>query len=90
MNNKDFAAALSARLELEPTEMRRLTDLVGTVFAETLESGDVMTIPNFGNFEVKKKLERVVMNPSTRQRMMVPPKLVLNFKPGQAMKERYK
>jgi DNA-binding protein HU-beta/integration host factor subunit alpha len=47
-------------------------------------------IPAFGTFEVKKKLERIMVNPSTGQRMLVPPKLVLTFKPNGTWKERIK
>ena len=45
---------------------------------------------NFGNFEVKKKLERVMMNPATGQHMLVPPKLVLSFKPNPTWKDQIK
>ena len=41
-------------------------------------------------FETKKKMERVIVNPSTGQRMLVPPKLVLNFKPNQTWKDKLK
>ena len=41
-------------------------------------------------FEVKKRLERIMVNPSTRQNIIVPPKLVLNFKPVAAIKEEMK
>jgi DNA-binding protein HU-beta/integration host factor subunit alpha len=47
-------------------------------------------VPTFGTFEVKKKMERVMVNPSTGQRMLVPPKLVLNFKPNANWKEQIK
>ncbi|MBF1080992.1 MAG: HU family DNA-binding protein, partial [Prevotellaceae bacterium] len=47
-------------------------------------------LSNFGTFEVKKRLERIVVNPSTQQRMLVPPKLVLSFKPVTAIKENLK
>ena len=47
-------------------------------------------LPNFGSFEVKKRLERIMVNPSTGQRMLVPPKLVLNFKPVASIKEKLK
>jgi DNA-binding protein HU-beta/integration host factor subunit alpha len=54
------------------------------------QEGDSVLIPTFGTFEVKKKLERVMVNPSTGLRMLVPPKLVLNFKPNISWKERVK
>jgi len=47
-------------------------------------------VPNFGTFEPKKKLERVIVNPASGQRMLVPPKLVLGFKPNQTWKDKLK
>ena len=56
----------------------------------SLQGGDVLSIPKFGTFEVKKRMERILINPGTKQRMLVPPKLVLNFKPIAAIKEKLK
>ena len=47
-------------------------------------------INSFGIFEVKKRLERVITNPGTGKKMLVPPKLVLNFKPTVTIKEQLK
>ena len=52
--------------------------------------GVALYLNNFGTFEVKKRMERVVVNPGTQQRMLVPPKLVLNFKPIASIKENLK
>lgn len=67
--------------------------MVRTIVAEMgahLEEGDSLQINNFGTFEVKKRLERIVVNPGTQQRMLVPPKLIINFKPVAAIKENLK
>jgi DNA-binding protein HU-beta/integration host factor subunit alpha len=48
--------------------------------------GDSVIINNFGTFEVKKKLERIIVNPATGQHMLVPPKLVLGFKQSDSWK----
>ena len=67
--------------------------MVRTIVAEMgshLEEGDSIQINNFGTFEVKKRLERIVVNPGTQQRMLVPPKLIINFKPVAAIKENLK
>ena len=75
MTNKDFIADLAQRSGYSPEDVQRMVnDVVAT----------------FGTFEVKKKLERVMVNHSTGQRMLVPPKLVLNFKPNVNWKERIK
>lgn len=38
-------------------------------------------------FDVKKKMERIMVNPATQQRMLVPPKLVLGFKAVPKLKD---
>ena len=57
---------------------------------EKFLEGESVTFSRFGTFEVKKRLERVIVNPSTQQRMLVPPKLVLTFKPIASIKEKLK
>lgn len=55
-----------------------------------LEDGNAISIQGFGTFEVKKKAERISVNPVTRQRMLVPPKLVLTYKPSASLKDKFK
>lgn len=55
-----------------------------------LSEEDALSIQGFGTFEVKKRMERVVVNPATRQKMLVPPKMILNFKPSSLLKGKIK
>ena len=57
---------------------------------QELQEGNVVTIQGFGTFEVKKKAERITVNPTTKQRMIVPPKLVLEYRPSGQLKEKFK
>ncbi len=57
---------------------------------EAFQEGNVVVINNFGTFEVKKRMERVMVSPTTKKKMLVPPKLVLGFKPSAAVKEKIK
>ena len=57
---------------------------------QELEEGNVIAIQGFGSFEVKKKAERISVNPTTKQRMLVPPKLVLTYKPSTLLKDKFK
>lgn len=57
---------------------------------QELQEGNVITIQGFGTFEVKKKAERITVNPTTKQRMLVPPKLVLAYRPSGQLKEKFK
>lgn len=90
MNNKEFIADLATRLDEKAKEAQRLASIFFTVFAESLEEGDSLSLQGFGTFEVKKKLERIVTNPTNKQRMLVPPKLALSFKPSNILKDKIK
>lgn len=90
MNNKEFIVELAQRAGYTQADTQKmvtdLIDFMGTRF----EQGDSLQVANFGTFEVKKRLERIVVNPGTQQRMLVPPKLVLGFKPVASIKEELK
>ena len=90
MNNKDFIATLATRTGRSVEETQRLVDTIVETMGDHFQEDDIVLVPNFGTFEVQKKLERIMVNPSTGQRMLVPPKLVLNFKPNVGWKERVK
>jgi DNA-binding protein HU-beta/integration host factor subunit alpha len=90
MNNKDFITELAEKTGYTAEEAQRMVDIVVETMADRFQEGDVVLIPNFGSFEIKRKMERIMVNPSTGQRMLVPPKLVLNFKPNSNWKERVK
>ena len=88
MNNKEFIAELSRRLGYTVKDTSSLMVALVAEMTEELEDENVIAIQNIGSFEVRKKQERVVVNPATLQRMSVPPKLVINFKPSTSFKER--
>lgn len=90
MNNKEFIAELAERTGYSVKDTQLLVNNVINAMGDAFQEGDSVLVPNFGTFEAKKKLERVIVNPSSGQRMLVPPKLVLNFKPNQTWKDKLK
>jgi len=90
MNNKDFITELANKTGYSVEDAQQMVDIVIETMGDHFLEDDSVLIPNFGTFEVKKKMERIMVNPSTGQRMLVPPKLVLNFKPNVGWKERVK
>lgn len=90
MNNKDFINALSIRLGITAKKSQSLTNGFVTDFAEKLDDNTAFAVQGFGIFEIKKKMERIVVNPATKKRKLIPPKLVLSFKPSAILKEKVK
>lgn len=73
--------------------MKDTSELISSLLSDMtqqLEEGNVIAVQGFGTFEVKKKAERISVNPTTKQRMLVPPKLVLNYKPSTLLKDKFK
>ncbi len=90
MNNKGFITELSRRTGFTQDDTQKMVGTVIDAMNDAFQRGDVVFLPKFGTFEVKKRLERIVINPGTKQRMLVPPKLVLGFKPIASIKEKLK
>lgn len=90
MNNKEFITDLASRTKLNSKEVASLVSAtVSAIIGELLEENSIL-VPGFGTFEVKKKLERVLVNPNTKQRMLIPPKMTVNFKPNTSLKLKVK
>lgn len=90
MNNKEFIAELSQRSGYSQEDTQKLMRTVVDAMGQSFEEGTPVFFQGFGTFEVKKRLERTVVSPTTGLRMLVPPKLVLNFRPVAAIKEKLK
>lgn len=86
MNHKEFISALAQRTNLTTRNTQSLVTSLLAELTARFEEGDTLQVTNFGAFEVKKKLERVITNPAGG-RMLVPPKLALVFKPSATLKE---
>ncbi|WP_288324801.1 HU family DNA-binding protein [uncultured Phocaeicola sp.] len=90
MNNKEFISELSRRFGYTNKDTTQLVSSVISAMTQQLQDGNTVAIQGFGTFEVKKKLERISINPATQQRMLIPPKLVLTYKPSAILKEKFK
>lgn len=89
MNNKEFIAELSRQTNQSIDAATKLVGDTLRILEEHFQQDDVVCISSFGNFEVKKKMERVSVNPTTGKRYLIPPKLVLAFKQSNVLKEMF-
>lgn len=90
MNNKEFISKLASNTKNTAKMTQQITDVLMKELGKTFEQGTPVSVSGFGTFEVKKKLERVIVHPSTGKKMLVPPKLVLNFRPTPIVKNNVK
>ena len=90
MNNKELTAVMAQRMGCASKEATEWMAAFGTVLSARLMDNDSISLAGLGQFEVRKKEERVAVNPTNGKRYLVPPKLVPVFKPGSTLKNRVK
>ena len=90
MNNKQFIAELAKRMGYTAQDTQKMMYQVIDAMADSFLEGNSVGVLNFGSFEVKKKMERIIVNPTTGQRMLVPPKLTLGSKISPVWKDKLK
>ena len=90
MNNKEFTSELAERLGYTIKDTSELMNSLLSSMTQELEEGNVIAVQGFGSFEVKKKAERISINPASKQRMLVPPKIVLSYRPSNTLKDKFK
>lgn len=90
MKNKELITELSKRLNLPPQDVAETLAVFASVVGSRLVDNDTVYLQGLGQFEVKKKMERISVNPSNGKRYLVPPKLVPVFKPGMTMRTKLK
>ena len=90
MNNKEFIAALSQKTGVAAADAQSLVRTAMNGIVDLLCEDNSVTVSGLGTFDVKKHMERVIVNPASGQKMLVPQKLVVNFKPRTSLKDKIK
>ena len=90
MTNQELIATLAKRLEWTQRQASEMLEATVSIINTNLEENNSINIQGFGLFETKKKGERISVNPVSKQRFLVPPKISLSFRPGQTIKETLK
>ncbi len=88
MDNKTLVDTLSKNLDISRDTVISLIDGLSAVVGECGAELDSISIPAFGTFEPRKRMERVAVHPASGKRLLVPPKIVLSFKPSPVLKQR--
>ena len=75
MKNKELVTELAARMGWTAQEVAETLSVLSSVVSSRLVDNDTIYLQGFGQFEVKKKAERISVNPSNGKRYLVPPNL---------------
>lgn len=88
MDNKKLVEMMAGNLGRSTEDVTKLLEAFADVLRARCGDMDSVMLPGFGTFEPKKRNERVINNPSTGKRMLVPPKVVVGFKVSKLLKSK--
>lgn len=88
MDRRTLTEILSRKLGMEKEETGALIDSLRNMIAVGARDMDSVSLPGFGTFEPKKRLERITTHPASGKRILIPPKIVMTFKPSAVLKQK--
>src|SRR6266481_6805418 len=90
VTKKEIVRQISERIGLTQLKTKEIVQLTFDAIVDTLLEDKRIELRNFGVFEVKQRKAGKARNPRTGEKVDVPPKNVVTFKPGKEMEERVK
>lgn len=88
MTKKEIVKDISEAIGLTQLKTKEIVQKTFDAIVKTLVEDGRIELRNFGVFEVKKRAARKARNPRTGDKVFVPEKFVVTFKPGKEMEEK--
>ena len=88
MTKKDMAKTIADKVGITQLQAQEIIQRVFDGITETLVQEGRLELRNFGVFEVKWRKARKARNPRTGEKVMVPERCTVTFKPGLVMEHR--
>lgn len=88
VTKKEIVKTISEEIGMTQLKTKEIVQKTFDAIVETLVADGRIELRNFGVFEVKKRAARKARNPRTGDKVYVPEKFVVTFKPGKEMEER--
>lgn len=88
MTKKEIVKTISEAIGMTQLKTKEIVQNTFDAIVETLVEEGRIELRNFGVFEVKERAARKARNPRTGERVDVPAKMVVTFKPGKEMEEK--
>jgi len=88
VTKKEIVRTISEEIGLTQLKTKEIVQKTFDAIVETLVEDGRIELRNFGVFEVKRRAPRKARNPRTGDKVDVPEKFVVTFKPGKEMEQR--
>ena len=82
MNKTDLVNEIAAKAKLNKVDAKSALDAVLESIAQALSNDDKVQLIGFGTFSVMEKEARTGINPRTKEKIEIPARKVVKFKPA--------
>ncbi len=82
MNKTDLINEVAAKAMLNKQQAKAALDAVLESISQALANDDKVALIGFGTFQVVEKEARTGINPRTKEKIQIPARKVVKFKPG--------
>ena len=87
MNKAELIDVVADAADISKAAAARSVEAMLQAVADSLKSGDTVTLVGFGTFSVRKRAARTGRNPRTGAALQIPASSLPSFKPGKALKD---
>jgi DNA-binding protein HU-beta len=82
MNKQELVSRVAEISGVDKKEVEHVLNVERDVIIDTLQGGEDIFNRGFGSFQIKARAARVARNPKTDEKIYVPEKKVVKFKPA--------
>ena len=85
MNKKELIQEAAIRSGMSQADVEKVLNHIMDTVRDSLHKEEPVTLVGFGTFQVQERAARQGYNPSAGQKMQIPAKKIVKFKPGKAL-----
>ena len=86
----ELVNAIAEDAKLSKVDAKAALDATLKAISNALANNDKVALVGFGTFAVSEKAARTGINPSTKEKIQIPAKKVVKFKPGTELSDLIK
>lgn len=87
MTKNDLVAVIAEKGDFSKKDAEKALGAVIDAITDSLVAGEKVQLVGFGTFEVRDRKEKEAINPSTKEKIVVPAKKAPVFKAGKSLKD---
>ncbi len=90
MNKTDLIGVVAQEAGISKVDAKKAVNAFVSAVKATLETSDKVTLLGLGTFKVIEKSARQGINPKTQEKITIPARKVIRFKPGASFAKAFK